>query len=200
MWVANCGDSRAVAAAHLGGGGEEEVKSVQLTEDQTPDVPEERERILGMGGFVSPPPQPGLSSRVWLDAQQTMVGLAMSRSLGDLAVKRVGVVPDPVVTAWRLTRGTDLFLLLASDGIWTFVSTDEAVELVHAEMARGAGGGRQGGGQGGTGVGAAAALAGACEALVSLANARWAHRVGVYRDDISALLIALQPSDKRASG
>lgn len=42
-----------------------------------------------MGGFVSDPEEPGASARVWLDATQTMVGLAMARSIGDLAVKSV---------------------------------------------------------------------------------------------------------------
>lgn len=44
-------------------------------------------RITKAGGFVSPPPEPGLSARVWLDAEFTQVGLAMARSIGDHAVK-----------------------------------------------------------------------------------------------------------------
>lgn len=42
-----------------------------------------------MGGFVSDPEEPGASARVWLDETRTLVGLAMARSIGDLAVKRV---------------------------------------------------------------------------------------------------------------
>lgn len=61
---------------------------------QNPDSPGERERIEAMGGFVSDPEESGASARVWLDATQTMVGLAMARSIGDLAVKRV----SPVIT------------------------------------------------------------------------------------------------------
>lgn len=44
-----------------------------------------------MGGFVSDPEEAGASARVWLDETKTMVGLAMSRSIGDLAVERVSV-------------------------------------------------------------------------------------------------------------
>lgn len=55
-------------------------------------------RIEAAGGFVSLPPEPGLSSRVWLDPAMTQVGLAMARSLGDQAVKLVGVVAEPEVT------------------------------------------------------------------------------------------------------
>lgn len=47
---------------------------------------------------MSPPPEPGLSSRVWLDAAMTQIGLAMARSIGDHAVKSIGVVAEPEVT------------------------------------------------------------------------------------------------------
>jgi hypothetical protein len=40
-------------------------------------------RIKQWGGFVSPAPDPGLSARVYLDAEFTMIGLAMSRSIGE---------------------------------------------------------------------------------------------------------------------
>lgn len=59
---------------------------------QNPDSPGERERIEAMGGFVSDPDEPGASARVWLDSTRTLVGLAMARSIGDLAVKRVSLV------------------------------------------------------------------------------------------------------------
>jgi protein phosphatase PTC2/3 len=80
LYVANCGDSRAVlgtlspsdsggngrSGGSSGRGGDDGcIVGVALTEDQTPEVPAERERIQALGGFVSPPPQPGLSSRVW---------------------------------------------------------------------------------------------------------------------------------------
>lgn len=44
-----------------------------------------------MGGFVSDPEESGASARVWLDATRTLVGLAMARSIGDLAVKKVSL-------------------------------------------------------------------------------------------------------------
>lgn len=60
--------------------------------EQNPDSPGERERIEAMGGFVSDPEEPGASARVWLDETRTLVGLAMARSIGDLAVKRVSYI------------------------------------------------------------------------------------------------------------
>lgn len=67
-----------------------EVIAVNLSEDQNPNKPDEQARIEGAGGFVSPPPEPGLSARVWLDADFTQIGLAMARSIGDHAVSPVG--------------------------------------------------------------------------------------------------------------
>lgn len=46
-----------------------------LSEDHNPDRPGELERIERSGGFVSPPPEQGLSARVWLDQEMTRIGL-----------------------------------------------------------------------------------------------------------------------------
>lgn len=55
-----------------------------LSRDHKPDDADEMARIKQWGGFVSPAPDPGLSARVYLDAEFTMIGLAMSRSIGGL--------------------------------------------------------------------------------------------------------------------
>ncbi|CAN0212149.1 unnamed protein product, partial [Discosporangium mesarthrocarpum] len=86
LWVANAGDSRAIVATR---GREGDIVGRALTWDQNPNSPGERERIEAAGGFVSDPEEEGASSRVWLDATKSMVGLAMARSIGDLAVKQV---------------------------------------------------------------------------------------------------------------
>lgn len=89
MWVANAGDSRAVLATRpeeggeggtMDGGSEGAISSLRMTpialsEDHNPDRPGELERIERSGGFVSPPPEPGLSARVWLDQEMTRIGL-----------------------------------------------------------------------------------------------------------------------------
>ena len=54
-----------------------------LSRDHKPDDADEMARIKQWGGFVSPAPDPGLSARVYLDAEFTMIGLAMSRSIGE---------------------------------------------------------------------------------------------------------------------
>jgi serine/threonine protein phosphatase PrpC len=52
----------------------------------------------------------------------------MSRSLGDALVHRYGVTPEADITARQL-RPWDRILLLASDGIWTYLSNEEALQM-----------------------------------------------------------------------
>ena len=51
MWVANAGDSRAIVARR---GPKGTLVTHDLTQDQKPDTPQEKERIERMGGRVSP--------------------------------------------------------------------------------------------------------------------------------------------------
>lgn len=84
--------------------------------------------------------------RVWF-ADTWAPGLAMSRAIGDALAKecvrrvllpnvcawslrpRVGVVAEPQHSSVVLTPA-DRFLLLASDGVWEFVTPQQAVDLV----------------------------------------------------------------------
>jgi len=100
-----------------------------ITVDHKPDLPEERERIVKKGGRVFPiayedgeGPQ-----RVWL-GESNIPGLAMSRSLCDHIVHSVGVSSVPDVTEHELTD-EDAMLIIATDGLWEFVSNQEAVDI-----------------------------------------------------------------------
>jgi protein phosphatase PTC2/3 len=88
---------------------------VNLTQDQNPDLPEEQERIVQTWCFVSPPPEPGLSARVWLYKMCTEIGLAMARSFGDHAVKPKGVIAEPVVTFHDLQPEDDFVIFQRVD-------------------------------------------------------------------------------------
>ena len=46
-------------------------------------------------------------------------------------VRRVGVVSEPEVCTLELTPA-DAFIILASDGVWEFISSQEAVDIVGA--------------------------------------------------------------------
>jgi serine/threonine protein phosphatase PrpC len=100
LTIANAGDSRAVMAVKNRDG---MIVAKDLSIDQNPNNPMEQARIEAAGGFVSPPPELGLSARVWLDADFTQIGLAMGRSIGDHAVSPVGVIAEPEVTFYDIT-------------------------------------------------------------------------------------------------
>ena len=125
LWVACSGDSRAVMGQQRRG----EITALDLSNDHKPDLPVERKRIEAAGGVVSAPGPRGLPpSRVWVNGR---VGLAMSRSIGDGEAKGFGVVPDPEIKEYSLKPSHangdgDKFVIVASDGIWEFISSQEA--------------------------------------------------------------------------
>ena len=189
LYVANSGDSRAVLARRTSSGGDsqkdgEEQNNAQsfttipLSIDQNPDSPGEKERILDSGGYVSPPPEPGLTARVWLDPNMTQIGLAMARSIGDHAVKGVGVIAEPVVSVHTIDEELDEFVIIATDGVWEFISSEDAVDIV-GRCLYGTNGEKQDASE-------------ACEALIKAATAKWHEFEGNYRDDITAMVIRLK--------
>jgi len=174
LYVANVGDSRAVMAykplskADDNSSVESPFLAKNLSRDHKPDDPIEMERIVRMGGFVCPPQEEGLSARVYLDPNFTMIGLAMGRSIGDHAVKSVGVIADPEVLEFDVDP-EDQFMIMASDGVWEFISSQEAVDIVNRSL------------QDGTPA--------ACQALIEEAASRWRDFEGDYRDDITAIVV-----------
>lgn len=173
LHFSNAGDSRAVIGRKNIVDGKVVYKSFDMTVDQNPDSPGEQERIEKMGGFVSPPPEEGLSARVWLDCNYSQIGLAMSRSIGDHAVKPVGVIATPVVTKYELTDKDD-FMVIATDGVWEFLSSQQVIDLVSKDFQNGKGSSE------------------ACQNLIEAAAAMWHRHEGDYRDDITALIIKVK--------
>jgi len=125
--VANLGDSRAVLATMSDTG---YLTAVQLTTDHKPNLPREAERIKRCDGRVFALKDEPSVARVWLPGEDCP-GLAMARSLGDLRLKRHGVVSEPEVAHRRVGRG-DLFIILATDGVWDVLSNEEVVSIVCA--------------------------------------------------------------------
>ena len=171
LWCACSGDSRAILASRKDG----RIVATNLSEDHKPDLPSERVRIEAAGGFVSESGPGGRPSRVWANGR---VGLAMSRSIGDGECKKVGVIPDPEVKKFTLKppkeQGADgdLFVILASDGVWEFIDSQEAAEIVALSHER-------------------PHASEACDLLVSEAADRWRREEGNYRDDITAIITFL---------
>jgi serine/threonine protein phosphatase PrpC len=58
--------------------------------------------------------------RVW-HKNENIPGLAMSRSFGDHAAAEVGVTAEAEILEMNLNE-SDKFIILASDGVWEFLS------------------------------------------------------------------------------
>jgi serine/threonine protein phosphatase PrpC len=124
LYIANVGDSRAVLGRASAASAGAAIKALDLSNDQKPDRPDEMERIVASGGRVFEWGVP----RVWLK-DVDMPGLAMSRSFGDLAAESVGVYAEPELSEVILGH-MDRFVIWASDGVWEFISSQEAVDIV----------------------------------------------------------------------
>ena len=125
---ANVGDSRAVMGRYANN----QWVNIDLTKDQKPDNPEEKERIIKRGGRVeSYKDEYGKDfgpKRVWIK-NADIPGLAMSRSFGDEVAASVGTISEPEIDYFDITED-DKFIILASDGIWEFISSQECVNIV----------------------------------------------------------------------
>lgn len=135
LLVANVGDSRAVLGrcdtARKG------MRAVELTSDQKPSRADEKQRILAAGGKVDqlafPVWHPQRGFRLMRGGPERVMdssgfgGLAMSRSLGDLSL-RPYVSSQPEMVERKLDS-KDKFLILATDGVWDTVSSQEAIDI-----------------------------------------------------------------------
>jgi len=108
------------------------LKATALSIDHKPDIPSEKARILAAGGRVfAVRYDDGVDGpqRVWL-GHIDAPGLAMSRSLGDAVAHSVGVSSEPEVFEYTLDPKKEVFLILATDGLWEFCSDGEVVTMV----------------------------------------------------------------------
>jgi len=127
--VANAGDSRAVLCRR--------GKAIDLSEDHKPNLPTERSRIEKAGGFITEK-DVGLPSPVY----RVNGDLTCSRAIGDLRHKRNTsaapqdqvVISTPDVRVVRREPG-DEFAVLACDGIWDVLSSQQVIDLLRPQVA-----------------------------------------------------------------
>ena len=107
-----------------------------LSYDCKPELPNEKKRIMELGGVVEKAyysdDEDGENSgpyRVWAKGED-YPGLAMSRSIGDMDAKKVGVIPNPQIVEYTIDKSSKYFIL-ASDGIWEFISNEECMKFAN---------------------------------------------------------------------
>ena len=119
VYIANCGDSRAVLCR--------QGSPVFATQDHKPVLPEEKERIHNAGGSVM--------------IKRVNGTLAVSRALGDYEFKNVKgkgqcdqlVSPEPEIFC-QSRQDTDEFLVLACDGIWDVMTNEDVCSFIVSRM------------------------------------------------------------------
>ena len=175
LTVAGAGDCRAVLASKRGG----ELHATNLSTDHKVDLPAEQPRLEAASAFVSPAQGSETDddfapARVYESKSEPWrgPGLTMSRTLGDTDASVCGVIATPEVRTHEV-QSEDAFLILASDGVWEFIDSDEAVHIVGRALESGL------------------AASDAAHLLIMRAVIRWAQVEGSYRDDITAVVIYL---------
>ena len=160
---ANVGDSRAIMV-------KENNVIIPLSIDQKPNDPEESKRIEGNGGEISQYEEDGEKSgpfRVWKKGE-VYPGIAMSRSIGDLIATTLGVVPVPKFIEAKIDKDTK-FIVLASDGVWEFLSNEKVAEIVMPFYKKDD-------------------PDGACKALIKKST-EWWNQEDIVVDDITAIVV-----------
>ena len=125
----NLGDSRAALFKYDNG----IYYCKNLSRDHKPAEADEARRIDLSGGrikrcydedhkrFVGP-------ERVWMKNKDEP-GLAMTRSLGDKIAHNIGVSDEPEFKTFTYD-GTEKYIIIASDGLWEYVSGDQCISIV----------------------------------------------------------------------
>jgi serine/threonine protein phosphatase PrpC len=127
----NCGDSRAILITKRNSNylNKRNNNIIELSRDHKPDIPEEKMRIEKSGGRVDKIYGMG-PYRVWFK-NEDYPGLAMSRSIGDRLAHRVGVSDIPEIKEFSIEEVTPYAIVLASDGVWEFMSNEEVRDIVY---------------------------------------------------------------------
>lgn len=147
---------------------------VLLSYDHNPTRADEKDRVVKAGGRVDCWASIDVGDeRVWLPDVR-IPGLAVTRSFGDQIVKKFAVHARPEITQLSLSK-YESFVILASDGLWDYVSNEEAVEFVAKRRKSQS----------------AQAVA---EALVKKATEQWIEKDDVI-DDISIIIVYMEVDD-----
>lgn len=172
LTMAHVADSTAVLG-RFKDASKKELTSIQLTRDHKPNLKDEQARIEKCGGRVV---FDGYANHRVYAKNARYPGLNMSRCLGDLLGHQdCGISCEPELSTLEVGP-LDHVLLLCSDGIWEFVTPQEAVEIV-SEFS-------------------AAKAMNAAERLAKEAWDRWIFEEGgAVVDDITVIVVYLQHTD-----
>ena len=146
---------------------------IELSNDHKPLNEIEKQRILKFGGVISQcndlydDGKIGGPFRIWVKGCD-YPGIAMSRSLGDKIAHDIGVSCEPDIKIFEIKN--DKGIILASDGLWEFLSNKKCVEIFEKYYER--------------------SLKNICQKLIMEASDMWVKKNKVV-DDITVCVIFL---------
>lgn len=120
--------------------GNKKVTAKPLSVDHNPDLPEEKKRIEKSGLTVTSDTfQDGdTTTTIWKVQKGEGEKIAMSRAFGDFDYKandelrpdEQAIVCTPDIHVHRRDSASDMYLVLACDGVWDVMSNDEVAQFV----------------------------------------------------------------------
>mmetsp|Transcript_27298 Transcript_27298/g.73870 ORF Transcript_27298/g.73870 Transcript_27298/m.73870 type:complete len:815 (+) Transcript_27298:299-2743(+) len=128
------------------------VRAIDMSRDHKPSAEYEKRRIKAAGGKIAKSVSEYNSSRLWkpwykmsrnrkyMPDRVYPGGLSVSRTIGDMPVKSMAkgdVVSDKADLRTRKLTEEDVFLIMACDGLWDVVSSEEACKEVARAMGAG---------------------------------------------------------------
>ena len=144
-----------------------------LAKIHKPSDEEEKKRIIENGGEVHPYyDEYGIyegPDRVY-KKNKTYPGLSLSRSIGDLVAKDIGIISDPDIIVKKIDENSK-FIVLGSDGLWDVIKPYDVSRIVRIYFKKGD-------------------IDGACKILLNKAVQKW-KKNNEERDDITIIVIFL---------
>ena len=137
VYVANCGDSRALFSENNG------KRYVEITEDHKPNNPKEKNRIIKNGGHVyqsqtviNGAEKESLNGQILFGPYRVLPGrLSVSRTIGDIEAKneKFGgnsnvIICEPDIFIYDLKKEKIDFFIMGCDGIFDQMSNDEIMD------------------------------------------------------------------------
>ena len=119
----NVGNSRAILL--------EKTELLQLSIDQTLNDPEEFNRVLSKGGKVKQINKKN-NSKIVLENMNSN-DFDISRSIGDKKLKNIGIIYEPVITEYKLSKKSR-FIIMGTQGLWKGLSNEKAAIQVNKSI------------------------------------------------------------------
>ena len=116
---ANIGDGRAIIL--------EKTELLQLSVEQNLKDPEELKRILNKGGKVKI-----VKNKIIADINGCD-NFEISRSIGDKFLKNIGIIYQPVITEYKLSKNSR-FIIMGTKGLWKGISNEKACMQVNKSI------------------------------------------------------------------